>query len=170
LSPATVCCPLATRPACVAMFPRTYWGFGNCRPRRALKEESDFRNERDVVPAGIRAGPNPPIFFFFSKRWYSATRRRGREFFRVFEFFEFFRVFSKGVGFGQGSVPLRRSTFNIGPKLSLFTRSVDNISCLRCPGRGPAAALAACHDADTNVVESVAHVVESHELPRRLTD
>jgi hypothetical protein len=24
-----------------------------------LKEESDFRNERDVVPAGIRAGPNP---------------------------------------------------------------------------------------------------------------
>jgi hypothetical protein len=24
-----------------------------------LKEESDFRNERDVVPAGIRTGPNP---------------------------------------------------------------------------------------------------------------
>ena len=27
-----------------------------CSP---LKEESDFRNERDVVPAGIRTGPNP---------------------------------------------------------------------------------------------------------------
>ena len=26
-----------------------------------LKEESEFRNERDVVPAGIRTGPNPQI-------------------------------------------------------------------------------------------------------------
>ena len=34
-----------------------------------LKEGSDFRNERDVVPAGIRAGPNPQKFFlFFLKR------------------------------------------------------------------------------------------------------
>ena len=32
--------------------------------RPALKEGSDFRNERDVVPAGIRAGPNPQNFFF----------------------------------------------------------------------------------------------------------
>ena len=30
-----------------------------------LKEGSDFRNERDVVPAGIRAGPNPQNFFLF---------------------------------------------------------------------------------------------------------
>ena len=29
-----------------------------------LKEESDFRNERDVVPAGIRTGPNPQNYFF----------------------------------------------------------------------------------------------------------
>jgi len=32
--------------------------------RTRLKEESEFRNERDVVPAGIRTGPNPQIYFF----------------------------------------------------------------------------------------------------------
>ena len=32
--------------------------------RAVLKEESDSRNERDVVPAGIRAGPNPQNFVF----------------------------------------------------------------------------------------------------------
>jgi hypothetical protein len=31
---------------------------------RLLKEESDFRNERDVVPAAIRAGPNRRFIFF----------------------------------------------------------------------------------------------------------
>ena len=43
-----------------------------------------------VVPAGIRAGPNPQIFFFvFLERWYShlsATRRRGREFLEFLSF------------------------------------------------------------------------------------
>ena len=29
-----------------------------------IKEESDFRNERDVVPAGIRTGPDPQNYFF----------------------------------------------------------------------------------------------------------
>ncbi len=100
----------------------------------SLKEESDFRNERDVVPAGIRTGLNPQNYFFcFLERWCPATRRRGREFLEFLEFFEFFRViipsapesmtgmekqkyimdeiirsteFSMGVGFGQGSVPL----------------------------------------------------------------
>ena len=46
-----------------------------------LKEESDFRNEREVIPAGIRTGPNPQKFFcFFGKVVPPATRRRGQEF------------------------------------------------------------------------------------------
>jgi hypothetical protein len=32
--------------------------------RLHLKEDSDFRNERDVVPTGIRTGPNPQNFCF----------------------------------------------------------------------------------------------------------
>jgi hypothetical protein len=43
--------------------------------RAVLKEESDSRNERDVVLAAIRAAR---IRF---ERWYPAARRRGREFF-----------------------------------------------------------------------------------------
>ena len=53
--------------------------------------------------------PNPQIcFFVFLERWSPATRRRGREFLEFLSFFQFFRVFAMGVGFGQGSVPLRR--------------------------------------------------------------
>jgi hypothetical protein len=80
-------------------------------PLTNLKEvESDFRNERDVVPAGIRTGPSPQIIFFvFLERWSPATRRPRARVFRVFKFLEFFRVFATmGVGFGQGSVPLTR--------------------------------------------------------------
>jgi hypothetical protein len=49
---------------------------------RLLKEESDFRNERDVVPAAIRAGPNRRFIFFVFMEGVSPceTRRRGREF------------------------------------------------------------------------------------------
>ena len=42
-----------------------------------LKEGSDFRNERDDVPAGIRASPNPQIFLFFEKR--GTLQRRDAE-------------------------------------------------------------------------------------------
>jgi hypothetical protein len=42
-----------------------------------LKEESDFRNERDVVPAGIRTGPNPQILFFVF--WKGGTLQRDAE-------------------------------------------------------------------------------------------
>jgi len=42
----------------------------------------------------------------FLETWYPATRRRGRVFLEFLSFFSVFRVFSMGVGFGQGSVPL----------------------------------------------------------------
>ena len=42
-----------------------------------LKEESDFRNERDVVPAAIRAGPNRRLFFLFF--WKGGTLQRDAE-------------------------------------------------------------------------------------------
>ena len=68
-----------------------------------LKEGSDFRNERDVVPAGIRAGPNPQNFFFvFLERWYSATRRRGREFLEFLSFLSFFVCFPWELVSGRG--------------------------------------------------------------------
>jgi hypothetical protein len=61
------------------------------RNTQLLKEESDFRNERDVVPAGIRTGPNPQIFLFsFFDRWCPETRRRGREFLEFLSFLSFF--------------------------------------------------------------------------------
>ena len=47
------------------------------------------------------------FFCFFGKVVLCNETPRSRVF-RVFEFFEFFRVFSMGVGFGQGSVPLRK--------------------------------------------------------------
>ena len=50
-----------------------------------LKEESDFRNERDVVPAGIRAGPNPQIFCFCFFGKVVLCNERSRVF-RVFDF------------------------------------------------------------------------------------
>jgi hypothetical protein len=45
--------------------------------RNRLKEESDFRNERDVVPAAIRAGPNRRFFFNFF--WKVGTLHRDAE-------------------------------------------------------------------------------------------
>ena len=70
---------------------------------RCLKEESDFRNERDVVPAGIRTGPNPQNFFFvFLERWYSATIRRGREFLEFLSFFSFLVFFPWELVSGRG--------------------------------------------------------------------
>ena len=63
-------------------------------PQNPLKEGSDFRNERDVVPAGIRAGPNPQnLFFIFLQTWYPATRRRDRVFLEFLSFFSFFVCF-----------------------------------------------------------------------------
>jgi hypothetical protein len=70
---------------------------------QTLKEESDFRNERDVVPAGIRTGPNPQNYFFcFFGKVVPCNETPRKGVFRVLEFFEFFRVFSMGVGSGRG--------------------------------------------------------------------
>jgi hypothetical protein len=67
-----------------------------------LKEGSDFRNERDVVPAGIRAGPNPQNFFcFFGKVVLCNETPRSRVF-RVFEFFEFCVCFPWELVSGRG--------------------------------------------------------------------
>ena len=71
--------------------------------KASLKEESDFRNERDVVPAAIRAGPNRRFFFlFFLERWYPATRRRGREFLEFLSFFSCFVCFPWELVSGRG--------------------------------------------------------------------
>jgi hypothetical protein len=52
---------------------------------RLLKEESDFRNERDVVPAAIRAGPNRRfIFFCFYGRCFPVKRDAEDESFLIF--------------------------------------------------------------------------------------
>ena len=56
----------------------------NVKKEKKLKEESDFRNERDVVPAAIRAGPNRR--FFFGKVVPCNETPRSRVF-GVFEFF-----------------------------------------------------------------------------------
>ena len=46
-----------------------------------LNEDSDFRNKRDVVPAGIRTGPNPQ-----KKIVFLARRREVESFLSFFSF------------------------------------------------------------------------------------
>ena len=89
-----------------------------------LKEESDFRNERDVVPAGIRAGPNPQNFVFvFLETWYTATRRRDREFLEFLSFLSVFVCFPWELVSGRGvflfkveHIPCRMSLLHVGTR------------------------------------------------------
>ncbi len=70
--------------------PRNRGGIVTCgmQARSILKEESEIRNERDVVPAAIRAGPNRRNFFgVFCVKVFPCNETPRSRVFGVLEFF-----------------------------------------------------------------------------------
>ncbi len=90
----------------------------------ALKEESDFRNERDVVPAAIRAGPNRrKIFFCFFGEGVSLQRDAEAESFWSFGVFLVFSCVFHGSWFRAGDCSFKKNSWS--RRVTLFCTSIS---------------------------------------------